>query len=177
MEMTPSPTKCRQQQWRASLSQEKKDLLKQDEKERKRVLKRKKNSSINDKEGKKMRQDEFLFLQEETFLEIENQWMADPASVSIHSSLMNSLIVFYLNSGCGRFDKYKNYECGSKPVNETKIIQEINKEMLTIAEQKQMIEDFENGYNSDASLFACGCCGKQEFESECGTSSICYKEV
>ena len=79
-----------------------------------------------------------------------------------------SLLLFYLNSGCMRFQEYKNYSeaYNGQPLDMDSLIEEIKNEKVTEEEKKKMIKEFLQEYSyTSAKLPSCGACGIRLFES------------
>jgi hypothetical protein len=78
-----------------------------------------------------------------------------------------SLLLYYLNSGYGKFDQYKEYDanCASTEIDKPKIIRDIQAEKLTDKELHEKLETFfaQHSYTG-ANLISCGCCGIRQRE-------------
>ena len=84
-------------------------------------------------------------------------------------SLPKALLQFYLNSGCLRFQQYREYDEGSngKYLEFQQLLEEIDDAMLSDEEIISIIQRFLQAHSyTDCKLFSCGACGKREYESD-----------
>jgi hypothetical protein len=102
-------------------------------------------------------------------------WEKNPENCNISKCLIHSLIVYYLNSGHGRFSEMNQYasKLDGKPINNNSIIDEIESQQLNGQDLYKVIEGFVNQHSSSASLYCCGACGIREYE----TAQLHYQRV
>jgi hypothetical protein len=87
----------------------------------------------------------------------------------IEKNPFKSVLLYYLNSGYGRFQQYKEFDKAwdGKNVATNEICKEIDDEILDETELYKLLETFfhEHSY-TDVKLLSCGACGLREMEPE-----------
>ena len=83
-------------------------------------------------------------------------------------NLVKAMLLFYLNSGCGRFQQWKEYDlsCNDSPLVVEELLEEIEKETVTDEEMKNTLLKFLEAHSyTNTNVFSCGACGIREIES------------
>ena len=82
---------------------------------------------------------------------------------------LKALLLFYLNSGCGRFSEWKHFSKAHEglPLDIDELSEELSNEALSEEELSKMLEKFgsEHNYVPDA-LHACCACGIRSYEEK-----------
>ena len=100
----------------------------------------------------------------EDFPQILGQIDSNPTEFfkDAQKNVEKSQLLFYLNSGYGRFDQYKEYDANSanSPIKTETIIKEIRDEQLSNRQLRKKIKAvFKQHSYTDASRISCGSCG------------------
>ena len=96
---------------------------------------------------------------------LESKWEEDDNSYDLARNLNDAVLLYYVNSGCTRFDEHLCYSAdhdGSN-VDVRKLIEEIKQEKLTELELKETITKYFKAYDFNWSLMACGACGIRRY--------------
>ena len=84
-------------------------------------------------------------------------------------SILKSLILFYVNSGCLRFDRWKDHskEHDGVDVSVEELVEELERETVQDSDVADIVEKFmdEHSYTSTC-VFACASCGRRGHESK-----------
>ena len=120
--------------------------------------------------------DELFFLGEEDYQEVLKAAEKTGSSAKSQGffsdackSPMKALLLFYLNSGCGRFDEWKSHskKYEGAPVDVPKLMAELEKEKLTDEELSQKFHDFSRLHpGMPDKLLGCTTCGMRKFEEK-----------
>ena len=86
-----------------------------------------------------------------------------------HTNLLKATVLFYMNSGCSRFDEWKFHSKAfeNSAINIAMLKEEITNESLTELELKNMMKTFAKKHNYvPPSLYACGACGVRSYDEK-----------
>jgi hypothetical protein len=85
----------------------------------------------------------------------------------IEKNPFKAVLLYYLNSGYGRFQQYKEFDKAwdKKDIEVDNICNEINDEILDESKLYQLLENFFTHHSyTQATFMSCGACGLQEMD-------------
>ena len=86
-----------------------------------------------------------------------------------NSSPLKALLLYQMNSGCHRFDEWKQFcaRHAGEPVDIEALKAELQEEVLTNKELQELIENFQNACpRNPETLYACAGCGLRHYEEK-----------